>query len=261
MAEAAAPAPAEPAAPAAAEPAAAVGNIVADAATAPDSAAAPAAAPAAKLELAAVAPEAAREYLAAQGLKAEDIAKLDDAGLKTKYDEAKAAEAAKPIEYKDFKVPEGFKFDDAKLAEIKTDFAEAKLSQDQAQKLIDKHVAAVKSAAESPYKLWNDTQAKWQKEVMADPEIGGANFEPKTKPAIAKAITTFAGDAAGQAAFKEAMNFTGAGNNPTIVRFLARLGASLMEGSPLSGKPTAVVDRSFDAMAARRYPNMGTPSK
>lgn len=256
MAEAPAPpAVVEPAAPVAsapAEPAVPVGNIVADAALAPVEPPAP------DLKLATVAPEAAREYLTAQGLKAEDIAALDDAALKTKYDEAKAAEAAKPIEYKDFKVPEGFKFDDAALAGIKSDFAEAKLSQDQAQKLIDKHVQAVKSAAESPYKLWNETQAKWQKEVMADPEIGGAKFDTVTKPAIAKAITSFAGDAAGQAQFKEAMNFTGAGNNPTIVRFLARLGASLMEGSPASGAPPKAPGRSFEEMAARQYPNQGS---
>ncbi|HYC65101.1 MAG TPA: hypothetical protein VEC14_10255, partial [Reyranellaceae bacterium] len=48
-----------------------------------------------------------------------------------------AAEAAQPVTYEPFTLPEGLAVDQATLAEAQTLFAEAKLSQPQAQKLVD----------------------------------------------------------------------------------------------------------------------------
>lgn len=244
------------AAPAAAD-AAQVTNIVADA-TPP---AAPSPAPA--LAVAAIDPAVARTYLTEHGMTAEDAAKIPDTELAVKYDAAKAVEAAKPIEYKDFKFPDGVKLDDKAFSEIKADFAAAKLSQDQAQSFLDKHVAAMKAAADSNIALFNKMQTDWQAEVMKDPQIGGANFEAKTRPAIAKAIMTFCPDAAEQKAFREVVSLTGIGNNPHYVKFMARLGASLMEGEPAGGKPLSgrAAQKDFDAMASNMYPNQNvTPS-
>lgn len=253
MAEAPAAAPAtEPivAAPAA-DPAPAP-NLVADATPA-----APAAAPAPALTVAAVDPAVARTYLTEHGMTAEDAAKIPDADLAKKYDEAKTAEANKPIEYKDFKLPEGAILDPTLLSAIKADFAEAKLTQDQAQKLVDRHVAVAKAATDGQVKAWNDMQEGWRKEVMADPEIGGAQFQTKTSPAIAKAIETFGGDATGQKALRDIVSLTGIGNHPAYVKFMAKIGSSLMEGAPLSGKPPAGGPKNFDQMATTMYPNMG----
>lgn len=258
MAEAAPAAPAaEPVAPAApaATPAAPVPNIVGDAA-AP---AAPAAPVAPALAVAAVDPAVARAYLTEHGLSAEDAAKIPDADLGKKYDEAKAAEAAKPIEYKDFTLPEGVKLDEKLFSDIRADFAKAKLTQDQAQGFIDKHVAAVRASVDSNIAAFTKLQTDWRAEVMADPQIGGANFEPKTVPAIAKAIATFCPDEASQKGFREVVSLTGIGNNPHYVRFMARLGASLMEGQPAPGAPLGKGSKSFEEMAERMFPNQGKP--
>src|SRR3990167_2401248 len=249
----AAPAP-DPAAPAPDPALTPPGSIVGDAGTAP---AAPAPAPA--LAVAAIEPAAARTYLTEHGMSAEDVAKIPEADLAKKYEETKAVEAAKPIEYKDFKLPEGVSLDAKLLADTKADFAAAKLTQDQAQTFIDKHVAAVKAAVDGNIAAFNKMQTDWQTEIKSDPQIGGANFESKTVPAIAKAIAQFCPDAASQKAFREAVSLTGIGNNPHYVRFMARLGASLMEGEPAGGKPPSgkAAQRDFDALASNLYPNQG----
>lgn len=252
-------APAAPVAPAPAPAAPApVANVVADAAV-PAAIPAPAApaAPAAPLAVAPVDPVEARAYLAQHGMTAEDAAKIPDAELAAKYEAAKTAEAAKPIEYKDFTLPKDVVLDPKLLSEIKVDFANAKLTQEQAQGLVDKHVAAVKASVESNVAAFNQMQTEWRNEVMADPQIGGANFESKTVPAIAKAIDTFCPDEASRKAYRDAMTLTGMGNNPAHVRFMARLGASLMEGQPASGAPPVKGPKTFDSIASNIYPNQG----
>lgn len=252
MAEAAAavvetPAITEPAAPA-------VPNIVGDAAAAPATQATPAAA-APALTVAAVDPALAKAYLTEHGMSAEDVAKIPEADLAKKYDEAKAAEAAKPIEYKDFTLPKDVTIDQTKLADIKSEFAKAKLTQDQAQSLVDRHVAGLKANQEANIAAFTKLQEEWIGKVKADPQIGGANFDSKTVPAIAKAIDTFCTDDASRKEFREAVSLTGIGNHPAYVRFMARLGSSLMEGQPVSGGKPAAQPKSFEAMAEKMYGN------
>ncbi len=244
--------PAPPAAPAAATPAA-VPNIVADAVTpAPAAPAAPA------LAVAKVDPTEARSYLTSHGMTAEEVAKIPEADLAKRYDDAKITEAAKPIEYKDFTLPKDVTLDQKTLSELKADFGNMKLTQEQAQGLVDRHVAAVKASVDSNIAAFTKLQSDWRNEVLADPQIGGANFESKTVPAIAKAITTFCPDAESQKAFREVVSLTGIGNNPHYVRFMARLGASLGEGQPATGKPNPGAAKDFYSMAARMYGNSPT---
>lgn len=143
-----------------------------------------------------------------------------------------------PVEYTDFKLPEGVQADEKTMSDFKTTAREAGLSQDQAQKLVDLHTDAVKAATDASTQLWYDTQKQWQAEVLKDPEIGGANFEPM-KATVAKAIDAVGGEDA--AKIRQAFDYTGAGNNPDIIRFLYRLGKAIGEGGAVaSGTPTTV---------------------
>ncbi len=171
--------------------------------------------------------------------------------LQKAYDTAKAAEAAKPIEYKDFTTPDGVKLDDKLMSGFKEVAAAAKLPQAEAQKLVDMHVAQLTAVAKEPYDLWHKTQRDWQSEIKADAEIGGLNFETKTQPALAEFVRVFGGDASGQKTLRDAMSFTGAGNNPAIVKALARAGAILMEGKTIAGGKPAVQARDI---ASTLYP-------
>ncbi|CAB5083021.1 hypothetical protein IST4116A_01209 [Burkholderia cenocepacia] len=155
-----------------------------------------------------------------------------------------------PVEYTDFKLPEGVQADEKMMSDFKTTAREAGLSQDQAQKLVDLHTDAVKAATDASTQLWYDTQKQWQAEVLKDPEIGGANFEPM-KATVAQAIDAVGGEDA--AKIRQAFDYTGAGNNPDIIRFLYRLGKAIGEGGAVASGTPAAVDAPKTA-AEKLYP-------
>jgi len=215
------------------------------------------AAPAAVIEPVKPSADDMRKYLTEKGGKAEDLAKLSEADLQKQFDEAKAKEG-QPAEVKpeDLKIqmPEGVEVDEKLMGEFKAIVADPKLSpQDRAQKLVDMHVGALKAAAEGPYKLWTDTQTKWQGEVKADAEIGGTNFDTM-RSTISKAITDVGGTEAGK--IFEAFRFTGAANNPEIVRLMFRMSKLVVEGGPVHGSaPAAGKGKGFNASVAAMYPS------
>jgi hypothetical protein len=118
------------------------------------------------------------------------------------------------------------------------------------------HVAAMTAAAKQPYDLWNNTQADWQGEVKADKEIGGPNFDA-TKATVARVIDTVGGTEA--KAIRDAFNFTGAGNHPAIVKFVARLGKYVTEGGPVAGTPVHEGAANADAALKALYPTAAKP--
>lgn len=197
-------------------------------------------------------------YLTGKGLKPEELAKLDEAGLKTKYDEAKAADAkADAVSKIEIKVPEGTKVDDAQMNAFKEVLADANLSPtERGQKLADMHLAAITQATEAPVKLWMDTQQKWQDQVKADPELGGANL-PQTQATIARALDALVPDPVENKALREAFIFTGAGNHPAICKLMYRAGKMLSEGGHIDGKSVggSKVDNSLTEAARNMYPS------
>lgn len=154
----------------------------------------------------------------------------------------------KPVEYTDFKLPEGMTIEDESLKAFKDAAAGAKLTQDQAQAFVDLHAKALVEAATKPYEVWRDTQKQWQEQIKADPEFGGAKLEKETIPAIARAIKAFSPSPEAEQALRQAFHFTGAGNNPEMIRFMARIGKSLAEGSHVGGKPSGNDGKSAAAM-------------
>jgi hypothetical protein len=179
-----------------------------------------------------------KAFLGTKGVKPEDIAKLDDAGLKAKFEELKAADAkSEAIKGIEVKLPEGAVVDEAGMSAFKEIIADAKLSpSERAQKLVDLHAAQLQNVIEGPVKLWMDTQKEWQGKVKSDPELGGANFTT-TEKHIATCLDKFVG-AKGtpqRQAVDEAFTMTGAGNHPEIVRLLTRAGKMLSEGKHVAG--------------------------
>jgi hypothetical protein len=166
-------------------------------------------------------------------------------------DEGAAAEGA-PESYSDFTLPEGFEATPEGLAEAKALFKELGLPQANAQRVMDLHAKSVQEAMNAPFKLWQDTQERWVNEVKADPEIGGKLGQVKST--IAKAIDGL-GDAKLAKDFREAMDFTGAGNNPAFIRAFFRLAQKVTEGSHVSGSPAGAQDRPRSAAQAM-YPNL-----
>ncbi|HTE38632.1 MAG TPA: hypothetical protein VK630_19005 [Reyranella sp.] len=160
--------------------------------------------------------------------------------------DAAAAEPAAPIQYQDFTLPKGVEVDGDTLSAAKSLFAEQRLPQEQAQKLVDLYVARANAAAERNVAAWRDTQEKWAGEVKADPDIGGPRF-PASVAAASRAI-----EWARVPGLKEALDMTGAGNNPAIVKAFVRFGQALAEDRFTAGNVGTSDQRSI---AERLYNN------
>jgi len=125
--------------------------------------------------------------------------------------------------YEAFKAPEGVKLDEALTAQATELFADMGLSQDQAQKLVNFHAGQMQALAQANAKAYADLQTTWVNEIKADPEIGGTKLQSSLGLA-ANAI-----DRLGIPGLKEALDLTGAGNNPAVVRAFVAMGRMMSE--------------------------------
>jgi hypothetical protein len=127
------------------------------------------------------------------------------------------------LDYTDFKLPEGMRADDTALAAATDLFKEARLPQEQAQKFIDLALSREQAAQQKGVQAFVDLQNRWVSEVKADPDIGGERLEASLASA-ARAIERL-----GVPGLREALNLTGAGNHPAVVKAFVRLGEMVSE--------------------------------
>jgi hypothetical protein len=155
-----------------------------------------------------------------------------------------------PEKYEDFKVPDGFTLDPDVAKEATAIFKEINASQADAQKLVDFYHKLTKEAVEAPINHYMDTRQEWRDLINADPEIGGSKLNG-TKASIGKLLDSV-GDSKLTEAFREAMDYTGAGDNPAVVRMLNAFAKRLTEGGPVRG--------GGPSTEGQRAPGEGRPS-
>src|SRR5882724_10793190 len=178
-------------------------------------------------------------------------------------DKPKEAEGGAPEKYADFKVPEGFKFDEKALTEATTAFKELGLSQEKAQRLIDTYAKNTQQAIEAPYKQWADLQKEWLGDIH---DRFGSKAET-VRTDISKAIDSALPPSLARA-FRGALDLTGAGTNPDVVEALSIMFKPFVEGpsirpggiSPEANKaPNAPVQPSIaEALYPHLVPNRGS---
>ena len=134
--------------------------------------------------------------------------------------------------YGEFKLPEGVTADAESLKPATELFAETGLSQDQAQKFIDLAMARETAAAHKSVQAFVDLQNQWVSEIKADPDIGG----DRLKASLASANRAI--DRLDVPGLREALNFTGAGNHPAVVKAFVRLGQMIAEDRFRPGQRT-----------------------
>lgn len=168
-------------------------------------------------------------------------------------DEAKPESKSDLGTYTPFTVPEGYELNPAVATEASTLFKEMNLTQEQAQKLVDfygKQVTSITEASTtSAQTAWNDTNTEWQRQTMADPELGP--HIAKVKETISRALNSV-GDAKLTAEFKSVMDLTGAGNHPAFVKAFYKLASAVTEGRHVKG--------SGPTNESQRAPGQGKPS-
>jgi hypothetical protein len=142
-------------------------------------------------------------------------------------EEAKKTEG--PPEKYEFKdLPEGFEVTEA----AQERFKKLALTQDQATDIVKFHTELLAEAQKAPFEHWKAMNEGWVTEVTADPEYKGNLTNVRAN--ISKFIDGV-GDAGLAESFREAMDLTGAGNNPAFVKFMFRMAQQFNEGTHVAG--------------------------
>lgn len=159
-----------------------------------------------------------------------------------KTPETKVGEDGKPIEppkadapavikFEPYKLPEGFKADDTKIGTFNDILAKDLPPQDRGQALVDLHVKELQAynhqLRQSQHDAFAETRAGWRKQVMADPELGGAGFQTAMQ-AVAQVRDQFVsrhkqgtdGYKKDIGDFDTFLKTTGAGDHPAFLRFV-----------------------------------------
>lgn len=172
--------------------------------------------------------------------------------------------AGAPEAYTDFTLPEGVELKPETLTAATELFKASGLSQESAQKMVDFHVAQLKTASEAEAKAYSDMRADWQTKSKADPDIG-----PKLeaiKQNVGKVYTAI-GDPKLVSDFKEAMNLTGLGDHPAFIKFMNKLSEFVVEGKHVSGTNPSVHGQkapgaaSAPSAAQALYPTLNSSAR
>ena len=156
--------------------------------------------------------------------------------------------APEPLTAEDVTVPEGLEADSEALGKFVEMANEHGLSKEVAQSLVDFHSDFVKSMGEQLSSQWTSTQEDWQRQVKELPEIGGQNLQSSLTE-IAKVVDRY-----GSKDLRNALDVTGAGNHPEVVKFLHNIAKAVNEQPPVSGAPPSSAPTS---RAERLFGNTG----
>ena len=191
-------------------------------------------------------------------------AKADDKTLLNKDGKAAAVAPVVPEKY-EFKAPEGYEIDAKFIEQATPVLKELGLTNDQAQKLVNLQIEREKALTEGPYKLYEETRNGWRNEVFKDPALGnGTELRGEVKTAINDTLKLL--DPKVEAGLRQAMDLTGAGDNPAFVRAMYEFSKLVVrEGSSVAGKgPSTLGQRQPGAKptsaANALYPNLPTSS-
>jgi hypothetical protein len=157
----------------------------------------------------------------------------------------KATETAVAFDAKALKPPEGITLRDEDVARLTPLAEKYKLSTEAVNDLLAVHGDVIKQLAAEPMKAWVDLNKTWVDAVKADPDLGnGQTIRPEVKAAISRVKAEY-----GDQDFTDALNITGAGNHPAVIRFLNKVSKVLVEGGHVGGRPGAGGPRGPSAEA------------
>lgn len=126
----------------------------------------------------------------------------------------------------EFKAPEGVSFGEGVIGAFSEVAKELNLSQDAAQKVLDKMAPAIQARQMEQIEAARNT---WAEAAKADKEFGGEKLDENLATAK-KAIDTF-----GTPEFRALLNDSGFGNHPEVIRVFYRAGKAISEDRFVAG--------------------------
>lgn len=149
-----------------------------------------------------------------------------------------------PDEYKDFELPEGVQVDKEIVDQYKQMAKEMDLPQEKAQKLINLAAKNIEKAQEAQRDLWDNTRKEWVESIKSDKEFGGNQFN-ETIVRAKRALNEY-----GTPEFKSFLDQTGYGDNPELIKMLAKIDKARGESKTIDGEPS---NESGKSLASRIY--------
>ena len=146
--------------------------------------------------------------------------------------------APEPLSASDLTLPEGAEVDEAAMASFLEFSTAQNFTKEQAQGALDLYAQQITQLGETFHKQWETTQAEWQEQCRALPDIGGDKLDASLAE-VAKVVDKY-----GSQDLRTALDVTGAGNHPAVVQFLHRIAKVVNEAPPVSGQPTATASLS-----------------
>jgi hypothetical protein len=128
-----------------------------------------------------------------------------------------------PETYEDFTLPDGVEVDTRALESFVPVAKQLNLTQDEAQALIDYEAKRVEEFTTAQENSWTELKNEWKTATQSDKEIGGPAFDQSLANAK-KFINAY-----GTNELVEALNATGMGNHPEVIRAFARAGKAMSE--------------------------------
>lgn len=156
-----------------------------------------------------------------------------------------------PADPFDLKAPKDSYLDNTAVDSVKAFAKEKGLSPDQAQALLERESANVASFVEQQEKAREELRTSWLEQAKTDKEIGGDGFNANAE--LAKRVV----EKFGTDDFKKALDESGLGNHPELVRILARIGKAM--GNDTLVVPGSISGTPRPSMAERLYPT--TPNQ
>jgi len=141
-----------------------------------------------------------------------------------------------PEKYDDFTTPEGFKLEEGIMAEF-TDLArKSNLSQEAAQGMLDMAAKHVQSMVESQRQEFTEMRKTWVNDIKNDTEFGGPKFKD-TLVRAQRALKKF-----GDEDIRETLKSSGFGDNPSLIKLLARMDKAAGEDQAPTGEQSGTVN-------------------
>jgi len=149
-----------------------------------------------------------------------------------------------PEQY-EFAAPEGVQLDDAQIAAFSEVAKELNLTQDAAQKIVEKMAPAMQARQ---LEVLQQARQNWAEATKTDQEFGGEKLNENL------AVAKKAMDAFGSPELRKLLNESGLGNHPELIRVFFRAGKAISEdgfvpGGRASAPPADPAKRLFPNQA------------
>jgi hypothetical protein len=199
----------------------------------------------------------------------------DSVGTKPAIEPAAVDPASKPADkpatgapetYSPWTAPEGYELDAGLVEEASPIFRELGLTQEQSQKLVDFYSKHSLAAADASLKAFTDMRAEWRQSMKTDDTLSkladsSGNFGPRSPlvDTVNRALDGLQNPKL-VADFKDAMNLTGAGDNPAFVRVLHALASQVTEGTSYAAGGPPKGNSARPSAGAAMYPHLPSGS-